>query len=674
MKDSMSNIDIRLILQELREVGEGAFIKNVYQYDNIFVLKLYKSGGGTTQLLIEPGRRIHLTEYNRKAPRQPPHFCTVLRKYLREKRIISIKQHDLDRIVIIEVGDDNESYKLVAELFGSGNMLLLDPKDTIFIAMHYKRMRDRNIIPKELYEFPPMRGEDLFNIDSQSFENMLADSKANIVRTLASRLNLDSLSCEEICALSLVSPKIMVPDIDNQTLMDLKNGLTEFIQHLRMGVSFPNVVLNDEPSDDEDDLGYIAFLPFKFKLYQELPTQIFDSFSQAIDDFFGVSDSELEDEQVQDALSEEQKRLQRIIEKQNEGIENLVSKAEKMRVAGELIYSYFTPIQEVLGTVTKARTDGVPWDDIIERINAGKKKGIPSATLIERIIPSQGLIIVQLNGTAVDLDIRLTAQDNASKAYDQAKKAESKVNGARMQIEKTMAKMERLEVSIVEPETKRVRVKTRKKRWYEKFRWFISSEGFLIIGGRDAKSNESLAKYQMSPNDVFLHASIHGAPYVLIKVPDEAPGENTLEEAAQFAVTFSRAWLDGLSNGDAFWVNPEQVSFTPPSGEYLPSGSVMLYGTKNYIRNVPLELAVGVLLEEEHAIPISGPPRAIESQTEYFIRIEPGGTKKGQIVKEILNHIKHLVPEDQADLVSQIPQEDMMRVLPSGEGRIVNKS
>ena len=100
----------------------------------------------------------------------------------------------------------------------------------------------------------------------------------------------------------------------------------------------------------------------------------------------------------------------------------------------------------------------------------------------------------------------------------------------------------------------------------------------------------------------------------------------------------------------------------------------MLYGTKNYLRNVPVELAVGVLLEEEHAIPISGPPTAIESQTDYSVRIEPGGTKKGMIVKEILDHLKHLVPEDQAHLVTEIPQEDMMRVLPSGDGSIVDKS
>jgi len=610
MKDSMSNIDIRLMLPELREAAEGAFIKNVYQYGNIFVLKLYQPGGGSVNLLIHPGTRTHLTEYARKAPRQPPHFCAVLRKYLREKRVISVKQHDLDRILIIEIGSEDESYKLVAEMFGTGNMLLLDPKDMIFVAKHYKRMRDRDIIPKAQYEFPPQRGEDLFSVNDESFEGLLAGSKANIVRTLASRLNLDSLSCEEICALASVSPKVMVPEIDSQTL----------------------------------------------------------------DEFFGVSDSELEDEELQSAQTKEQKRLQRIIDKQGEGIENLKAKAEKQRVIGELIYSHFTITQEVLETVTKARSDGHPWDEIISKIEEGKAKGIPSAMIIERISPSQGQIIADLNGSKVTLDIRLTAQDNAGRMYDMAKKSEGKIKGAQIQIDRTKAKLEKLEGSIIEPEVKRARVKIRKKRWYEKFRWFTSSEGYLILGGRDVKMNEEIAKRQMSPNDIFLHATIHGAPYTIIKVPDEAPGQQTIDEAARFAVTFSRAWQDGLSGGDAFWVNPEQVSFSPPSGEHLPAGSVMLYGTKNYIRKVPVELAVGVLLEEEYAIPISGPPSAIETHTEYFVHIIPTDDKKGQLVKEIQAKLKKLVPEEQSHLISQIPQEDLMRVLPPGGGKIVNKS
>jgi len=418
----------------------------------------------------------------------------------------------------------------------------------------------------------------------------------------------------------------------------------------------------------------VAFSPFPFQLYNDLPSESFDTFSQTLDEFYGVSDSELEDEELQSAQTKEQKRLQRIIDKQGEGIDNLRTKGENLRALGELIYSHLTITQEVLETVTKARSDGHPWDEIIRKIDEGKAKGIPSAMIIERIIPSQGQIIVNLNDSKVTLDIRLTAQDNASRAYDQAKKSEAKINGAQIQIERTKAKLEKLEVSIAEPIAKKVRVKTRKKRWYEKFRWFTSSEGYLILGGRDIKSNENIAKRQMSANDIFLHASVHGAPFTLIKVPDEAPGQQTIEEAAQFAVTFSRAWQDGLSGGDAYWVNPEQVSFSPPSGESLPAGSVMIYGTKNLLRKVPVELAVGVLLEEEYAIPVSGPPTAIESQTEYFVQVVPGDEKKGQVVKTIQDKLKKLVPEDQSHLVSQIPQEDLMRCLPAGGGKVVNKS
>ncbi|MFW9786780.1 MAG: ribosome rescue protein RqcH [Candidatus Thorarchaeota archaeon] len=669
MKDSMSNVDIRLILSELRESAEGAFIKNVYQYGDIFVLKLYQPGGGTSQLLIHPGHRVHLTEFERKAPRTPPKFCTVLRKYLRDKRVNSVKQHELDRILVIEVGDEENTYKLVAELFGNGNLLLLDPKDTIFVAMKYRKMRDRDVVPKAVYEFPPPRGQDVLSLEPDSLQEVIADSNANIVRTLASRLNLDSLSCEEICSLSKVSPKVMSGEIDGQTLADLQTGLSEFVEKLKEGVNEPNIVLDDEPAEDEEP-EFIAFLPFRFELYQDLPVVVFDTFSKAIDEFSGVSDSELEDDQEQVALSREQKRLQRIVDKQNESIENLMTKAKVLRTNGELIYSYFATVQEVLETVTKARSGGTPWEEIIAKIEQGKEQKIPSALLIQRVIPSQGQIIVSLNGTDVTLDIRLSAQDNASLAYDQAKKSEAKIEGAKKQIVKTKEKLERLEVRVAEPETKRVPVKKRKKRWYEKFRWFISSEGFLVLGGRDVKSNENLAKRQMGANDVFLHASLHGAPYTIIKVPDEPPGKQTLEEAAQFAVTFSRAWQDGLSSGDAYWVNPEQVSFSPPSGEYLPSGAVMLYGSKNYIRRMPIELAVGVILEEEYAIPISGPPKAIETQTDFHVRVVPGEMKKGQLVKEIINSLKALVPDDRASLVGQIPQEDMMRVLPAGGGKI----
>lgn len=665
----MSNTDIRLILPELAKVAEGAFIKNVYQYSDIFVLKVYQPGGGTYQLLIEPGKRIHLTEYRRKAPRVPPKFCTVLRKYLRDRRILSVKQHELDRIVIIEVGEENDSHKLVAELFGRGNILLLDNEDTIFTALHYKKMRDRDIIPKATYEFPPQRGRDILDVDTQDLESIIMDSKANLVRTLASRLNLDSLSCEEICKLADLEPKTKASSLDEEAVINLRNGLEEFTEKLREGVSNPRIII-DEEEDEEDETEYLSFVPFEFETYEDLPFESYDTYSQAIDEYFGLAGAEEEQEEILDAAAKERKRLQRIIEKQQESIERLESQAEQLRKEGELIYSHFQVVQEILSTITKARSDGIPWDEIISRVEKGKEQGIESTKLIERIIPSQAKIVIRVNDSVIELDMRKSVQENASKAYEAAKKAERKTQGAKKQIEKTKAKLDEIDLSELEIETKVRAVKIRKKKWYEKFRWFKSSEGYLVLGGRDVKTNEQLAKRHMTANDVFLHASLHGAPYTIIKVPDKPPSEITLREAAQFAVTFSRAWQDGLTSGEAYWVDPEQVSFSPPTGEYLPTGAVMIYGNKNYITRLPVEISVGVIIEEEHAIPISGPPSAISSNTDYHIWVIPGTVKKGQLVKNIRNALIDQVPEESKHLITQIPQEDIMRVLPPGDGKI----
>lgn len=676
MKTSMSNIDIHMIMPELREAVEGAFIKNIYQYGDVFVLKLYQSQGGTVQLLVQPGQRIHLTEYRRVAPRVPPKFAAVLRKYLREKRVLSLKQHDLDRIVIMEVGNEEESYKLVAELFGNGNLLLLDPEDSIFVAMKYRKMRDRDIVPKAKYLFPPPRGVDALTGSDYDLRGLLMDSKENVVRTLASRLNLDSQSCEEICALAGVPDKTKVSDLQEQELTHIERGLAEFVQKIRNGVDRPAIVEDlgvDEDEDEESPLSEdVAFVPFYHEIFHDMESRSFKTFSRAIDEFFGVSETELEDEVAQSAFEKERQRLQTIVDRQQESIGRLEEKAEKERMKGELIYANFQTAQDVLQTIDSARTSGLTWPDIIKRIEDGKNKGNQTALLIKKISPSQAEVIVNLHDVDVSLDIRLSAQDNASRAYEQAKKAVAKVDGARKQIEKTNQKMKELGTEAIRHDTKKTPLKIRKKKWYEKFRWFVSSEGYLVLGGRDAKSNERLAKRHMTSNDVFLHASIHGAPYVIIKVPDVPPDEKTLREAAQFAITFSRAWQDGLSSGDAYWLPPEQVSFTPPSGEYLPTGGVMLYGNKNYVKDVAVELAIGLILEDENAIPMSGPPAAVETQCGVYVKIVPSDDKKGQLVKDVIRYLHTALPDEQKHLLEQIPQEDIMRVLPSGGGRIVD--
>ncbi len=672
MKNSMSNIDIYVIINEMRSAIEGAFVKNVYQYGDVFVLKLYQQSGSSPQLLLQPGCRIHLTEFKRVAPRQPSKFISVLRKYLRDKRILSIRQHQFDRVVIIEIGDVDSSYKLVLELFSHGNLLLLDPQDRIFVALHYRRMRDRDVLPKALYVFPPPRGVDILSInDPTMFDNLLFDSTASVVKTLISRLNLDALSCEEICALARIATDQRAVELNVDERQRLVMAINHFGERVRNGVKHPRLVF--QQSDDVTVL--VAFVPFEFELYKNLPYREFTSFSSCIDEYFGVFPAEMaEDNETEVLILRERERLQTIVDRQTQSMEELLSKAQEQRRIGELIYSNFQTIQEILDVVNKARSGGLSWSEIISRIEQGKARGMPSASIIQSIEPSTGQICVSLDGTEVRLDIRLSAQDNAAKAFDMAKKWESKAEGAKKQIEQTQVRLDELtrQSSVPTVTSSGTPLKVRKKKWYERYRWFVSSEGHLVIAGRDRKSNEHLTKRHMDSSDIFLHASIHGAPYTIIKVTNGPPGELTIREAAQFAVSFSRAWQDGLSSGDAYWVLPEQVSFSPPSGEYLPAGAVMIYGTKNYVHDVPVEIAVGILFEDDTAILFSGPPSAVESKTPYSIRILPGPVKKGQLAKDIIVRLKAMAQqEDKSALVDRIPEEDLMQVLPPGDGRIV---
>src|SRR5690606_27678794 len=137
----------------------------------------------------------------------------------------------------------------------------------------------------------------------------------------------------------------------------------------------------------------------------------------------------------------------------------------------------------------------------------------------------------------------------------------------------------------------RKRVK-REMKWFEKFRWFLSSDGFLVLGGRDAGTNEIVVKRHMEPRDIYLHSDIHGAPSVIIKSQGKEIPETTIQEAAVFAASFSSAWTRGFSSLDVYWVHPEQVSKTPKSGEFVARGAFIIRGSRNYIRGVPLKIAV----------------------------------------------------------------------------------
>jgi len=137
--------------------------------------------------------------------------------------------------------------------------------------------------------------------------------------------------------------------------------------------------------------------------------------------------------------------------------------------------------------------------------------------------------------------------------------------------------------------------------WFEKFFWFISSEGYVCVAGRDHSQNEYLYRRHLKPNDLYVHADIHGAATVIIKnyegTTDEIPLQ-TILEAAQFAICRSVAWTNKVVIG-AYWVYPDQVSKTAPTGQSLSSGSFVIRGKKNYLPPSRLEMGFGILYRVE---------------------------------------------------------------------------
>ncbi len=200
----------------------------------------------------------------------------------------------------------------------------------------------------------------------------------------------------------------------------------------------------------------------------------------------------------------------------------------------------------------------------------------------------------------VDIDLDLSAQANARSYYTQRKSAvvkEQKTldsHSVAMKSAEKKTKQTLKEVAAITNINK-----ARKVFWFEKFFWFVSSENYLVVAGRDAQQNELLVKRYLRPGDVYVHADLHGASSVVIKNPTQEPvPPKTLNEAGQMAVCYSAAWESKVVSS-AWWVDASQVSKTAPSGEYLTVGSFMVRGKKNFLPPATLVLGFGFLFRLE---------------------------------------------------------------------------
>jgi len=248
------------------------------------------------------------------------------------------------------------------------------------------------------------------------------------------------------------------------------------------------------------------------------------------------------------------------------------------------------------------------------------------------------------------LDIRKSFWENIALYHERAKKLKRKIRKLEELIANPPKEEEKEKKQSVEI------VKKRKRDWYEHFRWSFTSNGRLVIAGRDARTNETIVRKYLDQNDFFFHADVVGAPSTVLKDGQNA-SEEEIVEAAILSASFSRAWKAGWPSVDVFYVTPDQVSLTPPSGEYRPKGGVMIYGKKNWVRDAPLRLYVS-FDEEKNRFFVS----PFQPEKPYVL-IAPGRTDKTEIAKKIIS----LFGKDKIHL------NDLNALLPPGGSEIREK-
>jgi predicted ribosome quality control (RQC) complex YloA/Tae2 family protein len=216
------------------------------------------------------------------------------------------------------------------------------------------------------------------------------------------------------------------------------------------------------------------------------------------------------------------------------------------------------------------------------------------------------------------------------------------------------------------------------KEWYERYRWFVTGDGLLAIGGRDASSNSALVRKHLTEDDIVFHAEVHGSPFFIVKnasAPAQAGTiEQSLQQVAQATVAFSRAWKDGLSSADAYWVLPEQIKKGAPTGQFLPKGSFVIEGKRSYIKGMEVRLAIGLTEIEGRPALVCGPVDAVKKRAAVYAVLLQGGLDPMNAAKkakaELVGAAGGDNDDDLAESIKRMSLDDFVRALPTGQSRI----
>lgn len=368
------------MVEEFNERIASARLDSAYQIGpKKLKMRFHSTGKGSFDLIITPDYAC-ITKYQRKAPEKPTPFAMQLRKRLEGAILKHVEQHGFDRILEFSLQGHEGCFNLIAELFSSGNVVLCDSNQKIIGLLEWQSWKDRTLGVGQTYQYPPANPNPLL-MDKKALKAVLDSSGKNLASTLATEASLGGLYAEEVCLLAGVKKDSVSNDLsnaDSNKVLEVFESMTGRIKKLEKR---PAIISKAGTNID--------VVPFDLESYRGFEVRFYESFNDAVDEFFSREEFREKKAEAELKLDEELKRLREMEAKQKGVIERFEKEAVELKETGDLIYQHFSLLETLAAAIKQERDGGATWDELRAKYRCKEYDGL----FVEEITKEGQLIL-----------------------------------------------------------------------------------------------------------------------------------------------------------------------------------------------------------------------------------------------------------------------------------------
>jgi len=631
---TLAGIELRYLTNNISKKTLDYYVSNIYGINSKSLLfKLHHPEKPDVLLMFSTmglwitSKKVEQIEINKLLKR--------LRSDLLRLKLTKIEQIGAERIAYLTFSGFDKEFIIIGEFFGDGNIILCNKEMKILALLHSIDVRHRKLQVGLTYTPPPENSVNIFNMTQKDLEEILSSSMPT-AKWIGRTLGLPTKYAEEICRMSKIDSKISGNQLTNDDAKKIFEAVREIINNVVEGNHEAVIVKDDKNSD---------VYPIKLGNDEKHYTNV-SSFMEGLDILFT------------ETIVESGKSIQ--TSSANKNVTELENKLEEQTKAISIVKEKSSKIANVAKSISSLVSQGISSIEDSKAVEELRKQGAEMKS-------EKGIFLIKIDDEKIKINPNASLPTISSRLFDESKRQAAAIISIEKLKRKTEKKLEKEMSQVKVAEESITYSEIRKKNWYERYRWFYTSDGILAIGGRDSSSNTAIIRKHIEKNDKIFHADIHGSPFFILKNDKKEILPTSLNEIAHATVCFSRAWREAMYGLNAYWVEPEQVKKAAPSGQFLPKGSFVIEGQRNYVNISTLKLAVGLVKQNADYLISCGPPQPIKKNSICYVVIEPAGSEMVEIAKKIKLEFNKMTD----NVAKSLSIDEFVRVLPAGDSHIV---